>query len=105
MRDATLTISLRNGYDEPIAASIVISDSVMRMMNPVDLCHDPISRMLSGTNAVDFVQFEHVTMDRKKLAERIAAHVTDELMKFMESRDREQGYTEKELGRPVGKRY
>jgi hypothetical protein len=70
-----------------------ISEYVREQLRPFDFVSDPMF-LYTGSHAVmnTAVQREVIRMGRKELAERIAKAVTEELMRYMESNDTENGY-------------
>lgn len=62
----------------------------MKFIQPKDVCTDPAVPIMTG--GVSTSQMRTVTADRRRLAEKIAAHITDEILTALEQQDIRNGY-------------
>lgn len=86
-----IRIELEDPYGKRFSAIRRINASALRSsIGPVDVCDDPFIAFVTG--GVTRPQLRTVNNDRKKLAEQIAAQITDGIIKTIEKQDTTNGY-------------
>lgn len=67
-----------------------------RQLDPYDLCSEPLSAMMAG--GVMQMGAARIDADRKRLAEQVAAALTDGILTAIKSRDLRNGYEQNAQG-------
>lgn len=87
--DVEVTVKLKGEYCS-VASGFVLPELLQRAFEPIDVCDDPLTQMITGGISEECAQI--VMKMRKDSAEIIAKELADHLVKQMSKHDTSNGY-------------